>query len=122
MIWTISLADSSAAMTRVKQVVDSSGRDHNGKLSPRRRPLGRSQSAADQVSAQEAAIQEKLQSFMEANAALEEEIRTLKEALVKRHDELQNARIMCAKTASRLSSVEEEVEALRSGELSARLS
>jgi len=70
------------------------------------------------VSAQEAAAQEKMQSFLEANAALEEEIRTLKEALAKRNDELQNARIMCAKTASRLSTVEEEVETLRLGILS----
>lgn len=102
----------------MKQDVDASGRDNTGKLSPRRRPLGRSQSASDQVSAQEAAVQEKLQSFLEANAALEEETRMLKDALAKRNDELQNARIMCARTASRLSSVEEEVETLRLGMLS----
>lgn len=105
-------------MARVKQDVDASGRDHTGKSSPRRRPLGRSQSGADPASAQEAAAQVKSQSFLEANAALEEEIRTLKEALAKRNDELQNARVMCAKTASRLSSVEEEVETLRLGMLS----
>jgi hypothetical protein len=108
----------SAAMARLKQDVDAAGRELTGKVSPRRRPLGRSHSAADQ---QEAAVQENLQSCLEEKAAaekifnLEGETRMLKEALAKRNDELQNARIMCAKTASRLSSVEEEVEALRSG-------
>ncbi|KAG0598864.1 hypothetical protein M758_12G106800 [Ceratodon purpureus] len=114
----------SAAVTRLKQDVDSFGREHIGKVSPRRRPLGRSHSATDQ---EEAAAQDNMQSFLEEKAAaekifnLEEETRMLKEALAKRNDELQNARIMCAKTASRLSSVEEEVETLRSASKSSQV-
>jgi len=46
---------------------------------------------------------------------LQEETRMLKEALAKRNEELQSSRIMCAKTARLLSSVEVEVEALRLG-------
>lgn len=46
---------------------------------------------------------------------LEEETWTFKEALAKQDDELRNARIMCTNTASHLSSVEVEVEALRLG-------
>ena len=101
------------AMARLKQDADPSGRDA-GK-SPHRRPLGRSQSRADQ--------EENLQLYLEAKASaekilsLQEETRVLKEALGKRDEELQRARIMCAKTASHLSSVEEEVESLKLGML-----
>lgn len=98
-------------MARLKQDADSSGRDAG--RNPRRRPFGRSQNGADQ--------EENLQLHLEAKASaekilnLQEETRILKEALGKRDEELQRARIMCAKTASRLSSVEEEVEALKLG-------
>lgn len=98
--------------------MDPLGRDSG--RSPRRRPLGRSQTGADHISPQE---EENLQSYLVANASaekilnLQEETRMLKETLAKRNDELQGARIMCAKTASRLSTVEEEVEALRLGML-----
>jgi hypothetical protein len=44
----------------------------------------------------------------------------LKEALAKRNDELQAARLMCAKTASRLTAVEDELEMLRAGTLQAQ--
>ncbi|XP_073386525.1 uncharacterized protein [Physcomitrium patens] len=106
----------STALVRVKQDVGGSGKDHPSKGSPRRRPLGRSQSATDP---QEAIAQETLQAILDANASvdkilnLEKETRMLKEALAKRNDELQNARFMCAKTASRLSFMEEEVQTLR---------
>lgn len=92
-------------MARLKQDVDSSGRDAG--RSPRRRSLGRSQSGADQ---EEKASAEKILN-------LQDETRTLRETLGKRDEELQRARIMCAKTASRLSSVEEEVETLKLGML-----
>jgi len=86
--------------------------------SPRRRALGRNQTGADYISQQE---EENLQSSLVANLStekilnLQEETRMLKEALSKRDDELQGAKNLCAKTTSRLSSVEEEVEALRLG-------
>jgi hypothetical protein len=48
--------------------------------------------------------------------AMEEEVVTLKGALDKRTEELQASRIMCAKTASQLSAVEEQLEAaMRAG-------
>lgn len=46
---------------------------------------------------------------------LDQETQMLKEELAKRNDELQAARLMCVKTASKLSSVEEELQALKSG-------
>lgn len=105
-------------MTRLKQDMDPLGSDSG--RSPRRRSLGRSQTGADHISQQE---EENLQLSVVANASaekilnLQEETRMLKEALSKRDDELQGAKILCAKTTSRLSSVEEEVEALRLGML-----
>ncbi|XP_002989895.2 filament-like plant protein 4 [Selaginella moellendorffii] len=42
--------------------------------------------------------------------AMEEETKMLKEALTKKNQELQSARLMCAKTASKLSLVEEQLE------------
>lgn len=105
-------------MTRLKQDMDPLGRGESGRGSPRRRSSTGRAPGEHVMSPQE---EENLQSYLVANASaekirnLQQETRTLKETLAKRNDELQNARIMCAKTASRLSSVEEEVEALRSG-------
>eukprot|EP01018_Ginkgo_biloba_P020015 Gb_02939 [translate_table: standard] len=48
--------------------------------------------------------------------AMEEETKMLKEALSKRNGELQASRILCARTASKLSSVEKQLEALNSGQ------
>ena len=99
-------------MARLKQDVDPSGRDAG--RSPRRRPLGRNQIGADlEENFQAAQLEAKASAEKILN--LQEETRTLKEILEKRDEELQRARIMCAKTASRLTSVEEEVEALKSG-------
>ncbi|MCO5562195.1 hypothetical protein L7F22_015821 [Adiantum nelumboides] len=44
--------------------------------------------------------------------AMEDETRRLKELLVRRDNELQHSRLMCARTASKLSSVEEQLECL----------
>nr|XP_024362653.1 filament-like plant protein 4 isoform X3 [Physcomitrium patens] len=102
---------SNSAVARVRQDVHSPGRDAG--RSPRRRPLGRGQTGADHVSAQEEHLLMEVNISAEKIVNLEEETRVLKESLAKRDEELQGARIMCAKTASRLSAVEEEVEALR---------
>ncbi|KAG0584561.1 hypothetical protein KC19_3G218000 [Ceratodon purpureus] len=104
------------AVARLKQDVDPSGRDAG--RSPRRRPLGRNQIGADlEENFQAAQLEAKASAEKILN--LQEETRTLKEILEKRDEELQRARIMCAKTASRLTSVEEEVEALKSASRSA---
>ena len=57
------------------------------------------------------------QAIAERIANMDEETRMLKEALAKRNDELQAARVMCARTASRLTAVEDELEMLRAGKL-----
>ncbi|KAH7294569.1 hypothetical protein KP509_27G007900 [Ceratopteris richardii] len=48
--------------------------------------------------------------------SLEEEIKILREILTQRNSELQSARLMCARTASKLSAVEEQLEALNSSQ------
>ncbi|KAH9307592.1 hypothetical protein KI387_035503, partial [Taxus chinensis] len=48
--------------------------------------------------------------------AMEEETKMLKEALSKRNTELQASRMMCARTVSKLSSVEKQLEALNNGQ------
>ncbi|MCO5552552.1 hypothetical protein L7F22_006065 [Adiantum nelumboides] len=45
-------------------------------------------------------------------SAMEDETRRLKELLAQRDNELQHSRLMCARTASKLSSVEEQLECL----------
>ncbi|MCO5562098.1 hypothetical protein L7F22_015724 [Adiantum nelumboides] len=47
-------------------------------------------------------------------SSLEEETKMLREILAKRNNELQSARLMCARTASKLSTVEQQLEALDS--------
>jgi len=106
-----------AAIVRMKQELDALGKEAGDSGRPRRRPLNRSQSGGvDFVSVHEL-VQD--QDSREADHAqrianMDEETRMLKEALAKRNDELQQARIMCAKTASRLTAVEDELETLRS--------
>ncbi|XP_057819794.1 filament-like plant protein 4 [Cryptomeria japonica] len=47
---------------------------------------------------------------------MEEETKMLKEALSKRNSELQASRMMCARTASKLSSVEKQLEVINNGQ------
>lgn len=111
-------------MVRMKQEVDALSREA-GEAKPRRRLLNRTQSGTDHLLQE--TTQENVQEsspvgashetdvFVERIVNMDEETKMLKEALAKRIDELQAARIMCAKTASRLSTVEEELEMLKSG-------
>ncbi|BBM99383.1 hypothetical protein MPTK1_1g20920 [Marchantia polymorpha subsp. ruderalis] len=110
-----------AALAQMKQEVDALGgsKEYDGK---RRRSLGRSTTSRDSDSALES-IHDSYQesSNREADAladrmgAMDDELKLLKEALAKRDVELQASRLMCAKTASKLSHVEEQLEAARSG-------
>ncbi|KAG0629003.1 hypothetical protein M758_1G069500 [Ceratodon purpureus] len=111
-----------AAIVRMKQELDALGKESGSDSGrPRRRPLHRSHSSGvplDFLPVHE--LQEDLQSprdtsqaVVERIANMDEETRMLKEALAKRNDELQAARVMCAKTASRLTAVEDELEMLR---------
>lgn len=49
--------------------------------------------------------------WLERFSALEEETKMLREVLTKRNNELQSARLMCARTASKLSTVEQQLDA-----------
>ncbi|KAI5065552.1 hypothetical protein GOP47_0020247 [Adiantum capillus-veneris] len=49
-------------------------------------------------------------------SSLEDETKMLREVLTKRNNELQSARLMCARTASKLSAVEQQLEALNSNQ------
>uniref|UniRef100_A0A1D1XMK3 Filament-like plant protein 7 n=1 Tax=Anthurium amnicola TaxID=1678845 RepID=A0A1D1XMK3_9ARAE len=55
-------------------------------------------------------------SLFERSNAIEEENRILKETLTKRNSELQAARIMCARTASKLSQAETQLEEISKGQ------
>jgi hypothetical protein len=101
----------------MKQELDALGKEAGGDLGrPRRRPLIRSQSGGVDFLPVHELVQEDSREADHAQriANMDEETRMLKEALAKRNDELQQARIMCAKTASRLTAVEDELDTLRS--------
>lgn len=102
----------------MKQELDALGKEAGDSGRQRRRPLIRSQSGGvDFLPVHELAQQHEDPREADAQrlANMDEETRMLKEALAKRNDELQQARIMCAKTASRLTAVEDELEILRAG-------
>ncbi|XP_024397596.1 uncharacterized protein [Physcomitrium patens] len=106
-----------AAIQRMRMEVEGIGKDNNDKA--RRRSLGRSASSVDQSSAEP--MQEngngnengrrsrEAQMLAERVVAMDEEMKMLKNSLAQRTGELQVARLMCSKTASRLSVVEEEL-------------
>ena len=89
-----------------------------GKISiDKRRTVSRSNSSIDQA-AVNSAMQEnangshsqEAQMLAERVVAMDEEMKKLKLALAQRNGELQSARLMCSKTASQLSIVEEELK------------
>lgn len=96
--------------------VEGIGKDNNEKS--RRRSLGRSASSVEHSSAdsmQENGSNENGRQTREAQllaervVAMDEEMKVLKESLTQRNGELQVARLMCSKTATRLSVVEDEL-------------
>ncbi|KAG0611288.1 hypothetical protein M758_7G129000 [Ceratodon purpureus] len=105
-----------AAIQRMRMEVEGIGKDNNEKT--RRRALGRSASSVEHSSAD--SLQEngsengrqtrEAQLLAERVVAMDEEMKMLKEALAQRNGELQGARLMCSKTATRLSVVEDELK------------
>lgn len=112
-----------AAIVRMKQELDSLAKEAGESATPRhrrRQSMLRSQSGGVEfLPIHELVVVDEAQDLQEANAErianMDEETRMLKEALAKRNDELQSARLMCARTASRLTAVEDELEALKAG-------
>lgn len=110
-----------AAIVRMKQELDSLAKEAGESATPRhrrRQSMLRSQSGGVEfLPIHELVVVDEAQDLQEANAErianMDEETRMLKEALAKRNDELQSARLMCARTASRLTAVEDELEALK---------
>lgn len=87
---------------------------------PRRCPLRRSLGEGLDILPWHALVHEGTQdskdginAVVERIAHVDEETRILKEALAKRNKELQASHLMCAKTASRLTVVEDELDLLR---------
>lgn len=99
----------------MRMEVDGMAKDPNEK---RRRSLGRSVSNLEHSGGAE--MQEnahengrnsrEAEMLAERVVAIDKEMKMLKEALAQRNGELQTARLMCSKTATRLSVVEEELD------------
>ncbi|KAL5706539.1 hypothetical protein ACHQM5_024693 [Ranunculus cassubicifolius] len=101
-----------AALAQMKLEVESLGRDY-GETRPRRSP---SQNPSPHLAPQPDISLESVQQCHKENEflmgrclAMEEEMKMLKEALAKRNSELQVSRNMCAKTSSKLRSLEAQV-------------
>jgi len=102
-----------AAVQRMRMEVEGMGKISVDK----RRTVSRSNSSIDQA-AVNSAMQEnangshsqEAQMLAERVVAMDEEMKKLKLALAQRNGELQSARLMCSKTASQLSIVEDELK------------
>ncbi|XP_043709359.1 filament-like plant protein 4 isoform X2 [Telopea speciosissima] len=104
-----------AALAQMQQEVENLGRDY-GEIRPRRSPV-RSPSPhlapLPEFSLDDVQQCHKETEFLTARLlAMEEETKMLKEALAKRNSEVQASRNMCAKTTSRLRSLEAQMQAL----------
>ncbi|KAJ7558558.1 hypothetical protein O6H91_04G045900 [Diphasiastrum complanatum] len=106
-----------AALAQMKLEADALGKEPGEKKkkihpakkdgSPRQHSPREAADAKSQTGSKEADV------LSERSSPLEEEIKVLKDNLAKKEKELQSARLMCAKTASRLSHVEEHLEAFK---------
>ncbi|KAK9756588.1 hypothetical protein RND81_01G107900 [Saponaria officinalis] len=106
-----------AALAQMKLEVESLGRDH-GESRLRRSPSPQYGSNSHMLTVPELSL-DGVQKFQKENGflterlfAMEEETKMLKEALAKRNSELQTSRSICAKTASKLQSLEAQVQGL----------
>ncbi|KAL9225686.1 hypothetical protein vseg_001580 [Gypsophila vaccaria] len=110
-----------AALAQMKLEVESLGRDHGDtrlRRSPMRPPSPQYGSNPHMLAVPELSL-DGVQKFPKENEflterlfAMEEETKMLKEALAKRNSELQTSRSICAKTASKLQSLEAQVQGL----------
>ncbi|XP_010271408.1 PREDICTED: filament-like plant protein 4 [Nelumbo nucifera] len=98
-----------AALAQMKLEVENLGRDH-GETRLRRSPV-KSPSQLSEFSLDNVHQSQKETEFLTARLlAMEEETKMLKEALAKRNSELQASRNTCAKTTSRLRSLEAQLQ------------
>ncbi|XP_074273405.1 filament-like plant protein 4 isoform X2 [Silene latifolia] len=110
-----------AALAQMKLEVESLGRDHGDtrlRRSPMRPPSPQYSSNPHMLAIPELSLdgshkfQKENEYLTERLFAMEEETKMLKEALAKRNSELQTSRSICAKTASKLQSLEAQVQGL----------
>ncbi|KAH9606085.1 hypothetical protein KSS87_019229 [Heliosperma pusillum] len=110
-----------AALAQMKLEVESLGRDHGDtrlRRSPMRPPSPQYTSNPHMLAIHELSLdgshkfQKENEYLTERLFAMEEETKMLKEALAKRNSELQTSRSICAKTASKLQSLEAQVQGL----------
>ncbi|KAF9611441.1 hypothetical protein IFM89_032411 [Coptis chinensis] len=113
-----------AALAQMKLEVESLGRDY-GETRMRRSPV---QSPSQHLAPPPEFSLENVQKFHKENEflmgrclAMEEEMKMLKEALAKRNSELQASRNMCAKTMSKLRSLEAQLQSVDQQRSSSRL-
>lgn len=111
-----------APTARMKLEMDALGKKEPGISKPRQRLMVKSPRREDHPpqritpkNVPDSKVSREADLLEERVEYLDQETQMLKEELAKRNDELQAARLMCVKTASKLSSVEEELQALKSG-------
>lgn len=105
-----------AALAQMKLEVESLGREYGGETGSQRSPAKRQSSylaPSSSLSLEDLRQCQKENEFLTARLlATEEETKMLKEALLKRNSELQVTRAICAKTASKLRSIESQVSVM----------
>lgn len=103
------------ALAQMKMEIDMAGKEKGdsnrrkigkGNGSPRAAPL---EPLQDMSHEEFSSAGKEVEHLSERLSAAEEETKILKEALTRKNMELQSARLMCARTASKLSSVEEQL-------------
>ncbi|KAJ4847873.1 hypothetical protein Tsubulata_017248 [Turnera subulata] len=102
-----------AALAQMKLEVESLGRDYGDsrlRRSPVKPPSPHSSSVSEFSMDNSQKFQKENEFLTERLFAMEEETKMLKEALAKRNSELQASRNLCAKTASRLQSLEAQLQ------------
>lgn len=102
-----------AALAQMKLEVESLGREYGDtrvRKSPSRPPTPHMSSVTDFSLDNAQKFQKENEFLTERLIAMEEETKMLKEALAKRNSELQTSRSMCAKTASKLLTLEAQLQ------------
>ncbi|KAL3845307.1 hypothetical protein ACJIZ3_002710 [Penstemon smallii] len=103
-----------AALAQMKLEVESLGRDHGEsrlRRSPVKPPTSQFPHLPEFALENAQKYQKDCEFFTERLLVMEEETKMLKEALAKRNSELQSSRSLCAQTASKLHSLEAQLQA-----------
>lgn len=105
---------SPASMSHMKGEADMLANDKSKRRSPCRRSTTSLPLKASEISAAEFGLDDGLREdnklLSDRLLAMQDEAKSLRELLAKKDNELQSARLMCARTASKLSMVEEQLE------------